>query len=45
MRLILLAILFAAGFAAGIGAERWLAADACLDAGGSVQDGICRGLT
>ncbi|MDO5612015.1 MAG: hypothetical protein Q4G14_02085 [Paracoccus sp. (in: a-proteobacteria)] len=45
MRLLLVAIIFAAGCAAGIGVERWLAADACLDAGGAVRGGLCRGLT
>ncbi|MDO5630656.1 MAG: hypothetical protein Q4G22_02340 [Paracoccus sp. (in: a-proteobacteria)] len=45
MRVLLLAIIFTAGFIAGRGAERWLAKDACLDAGGAIRGNLCRGLS
>lgn len=41
MRVMKLLLAFAAGIAVGVGAERFMVTDACLDAGGAMVDGYC----
>ena len=43
-RLIRLPIMFGAAFVFGVLSERNAALDKCVDAGGSMKSGICRGV-
>ncbi|MDO5646964.1 hypothetical protein [Paracoccus sp. (in: a-proteobacteria)] len=42
--MIRLIAIFAVGLILGVAGERYLAKDACLDLGGTMQGGICRGV-
>ena len=44
-RLIRLPILFAIAFIFGVFSERNAALDKCLDAGGTMTSGVCRGVS
>ncbi|MDO5530176.1 MAG: hypothetical protein Q4F71_12305 [Paracoccus sp. (in: a-proteobacteria)] len=44
MRVLICAAMLLSGLAIGVAAERYLAADACLDLGGTMHAGVCRGV-
>ena len=44
-KLVRLPILFGVAFLVGVFFERNAALDKCLDAGGSMQSGVCRGVS
>ena len=44
-RLIRLPIMFGVAFVLGVFSERNAALDKCLDAGGAIKGGICRGVS
>ncbi|OJI93897.1 hypothetical protein LY10_00194 [Planktotalea frisia] len=44
-RLIRLPIMFGAAFVLGVFSERNAALDKCLDAGGAMKSGVCRGVS